>query len=215
MKTQSVHPMFWQKRIQNTQGKRGRKGKKAWWNLEMLRFGQFQSLNLCLGAFTFTTRSSCERVLQRERGWHCNVCMKRESRQSKCHLLWTPSFCLFRWMFFKLPFVFVSSLRVGSCVELLDQWQSSSQEACQSFVDKLKAQNPTLFLFFLAGHHHHDKYQYQFLFLFCFLSLLSLSPSLFVVLNVQRMPGRKESPHHQNDPTFTFSFEFGSQFLGL
>jgi hypothetical protein len=32
---------------------------------------------------------------------------------------------------------------------------------------------------------------------------------------VQRMPGRKESPHHQNDPTFTFSFEFGSQFLGL
>ncbi len=118
MKTQSVDPMFRQKRIHHTQGKRGRKGKKAWWNLEMLRFGQFQSLSLCLGVFTFTTWGSCERVLQRERGWHCKACMKRESRQSKYHLLWTPSFHLFRWMFFKVPFVFVSSLQVGSCVEL-------------------------------------------------------------------------------------------------
>lgn len=80
--------------------------------------------------------------------------------------------------------------------------QSLSKFCCQN--SKLKTQH--FFLFFLAGYHHHNKYQYQFLFLFFFLSLLSLSPSLFPVLNVQRMPGRKESPHHQNDPNIHLFF---------
>lgn len=176
MKTQSVDPMFRQKRIHHTQGKRGRKGKIAWWNLEMFQFMQFQSLNLCLGFFTFATWGSCERVLQRERGWHCKVCMKRESRQNtyfKLQVLVSLDECFSRLLLslsllFKLDHVLNSKINDKALhTKLVKVLLSNS---------KLKTQH--FFCFSLQVITITTNTNYQFLFLFFFLSPFSLSLSL-------------------------------------
>ncbi len=165
--------MFRQKRIQHTQGKRSRKGKKHGETWKCSDLGSFRVWT-CVWVFSHLPHEVLVKVFYNLRGNGIAAWKERISKVSAIYfelqVLVSLDECFSRFLLslsllFKLDHVLNSKI----------QWQSSSHKACQSFVVKLKAQNPTLFLFFLAGHHHHHKYQYHFLFaLFLPLSFLSL-----------------------------------------
>ncbi len=171
--------MFRQKRIQHTQGKRSRKGKKHGETWKCSDLGSFRVWT-CVWVFSHLAHEVLVKEFSNVRegmalqGLHEKRGVGKASTvYFELQVLVSLDECFSRFLLslsllFKLDHVLNSKI----------QWQSSSHKACQSFVVKLKAQNPTLFLFFLAGYHHHHKYQYQLLFLFFFLSPFSLSLSL-------------------------------------